>query len=234
MDQDDQGSARTAGQPSIYRAVIDDVIAAIRCPAFDEFDIAPEVLDELQHFSLKWETKVIASRVAEFDAGHAQAGAAHARATPSPSSPPRTPSRPSPAPQTDVPSASSEEDEDDDEPAYAPQSKHPSLPQPKPKPKDPEEEEVDEKAINSGHEERGRGRGTQAEAPGIYGCTDGNVQNTGFRIGHTTAYAGGLQAAPETDIVFCTYDHKVARVKNKWKCVLKDGVIHTNGKDYLF
>jgi len=39
--------------------------------------------------------------------------------------------------------------------------------------------------------------------------------------------------AGETDIVFCTYD-KVARVKNKWKCVLKDGVIHINGKDYLF
>ncbi|KAF8236039.1 TFIIA-domain-containing protein [Tricholoma matsutake] len=39
--------------------------------------------------------------------------------------------------------------------------------------------------------------------------------------------------AGETDIVFCTYD-KVARVKNKWKCVLKDGMIHINGKDYLF
>ncbi|KAH7105201.1 transcription factor IIA, alpha/beta subunit-domain-containing protein [Auriculariales sp. MPI-PUGE-AT-0066] len=35
------------------------------------------------------------------------------------------------------------------------------------------------------------------------------------------------------DIVFCTYD-KVARVKNKWKTTLKDGIIHVNGKDYLF
>ncbi|KAF9063431.1 transcription factor IIA, alpha/beta subunit-domain-containing protein [Rhodocollybia butyracea] len=40
-------------------------------------------------------------------------------------------------------------------------------------------------------------------------------------------------AVGETDIVFCTYD-KVARVKNKWKCILKDGMIHVNGKDYLF
>lgn len=38
---------------------------------------------------------------------------------------------------------------------------------------------------------------------------------------------------PDQDIVFCTYD-KVARVKNKWKCVLKDGMVHINGKDYLF
>lgn len=26
----------------------------------------------------------------------------------------------------------------------------------------------------------------------------------------------------------------MARVKNKWKCILKDGMIHVNGKDYLF
>ncbi|KAF9267607.1 transcription factor IIA, alpha/beta subunit [Marasmius fiardii PR-910] len=37
----------------------------------------------------------------------------------------------------------------------------------------------------------------------------------------------------DADIVFCTYD-KVARVKNKWKCILKDGMIHVNNKDYLF
>jgi transcription initiation factor TFIIA large subunit len=58
-------------------------------------------------------------------------------------------------------------------------------------------------------------------------------------------------AAGETDIVFCTYDKvcfpcleylvtsvhdavQVARVKNKWKCILKDGMIHINGRDYLF
>ncbi len=31
-----------------------------------------------------------------------------------------------------------------------------------------------------------------------------------------------------------TFSAQVARVKNKWKCVLKDGMIHVNGKDYLF
>jgi transcription initiation factor TFIIA large subunit len=59
-------------------------------------------------------------------------------------------------------------------------------------------------------------------------------------------------AGGENDIVFCTYDKvtfshmilssrhakpcqfKVARVKNKWKCILKDGMIHINGRDYLF
>ncbi|WWD18718.1 hypothetical protein CI109_103172 [Kwoniella shandongensis] len=37
----------------------------------------------------------------------------------------------------------------------------------------------------------------------------------------------------EVDIVFCVYD-KVQRVKNKWKTVFKDGMIHINGRDYLF
>ncbi|KAM0283891.1 hypothetical protein ACHAQH_002273 [Verticillium albo-atrum] len=34
-------------------------------------------------------------------------------------------------------------------------------------------------------------------------------------------------------IMLCMYD-KVQRVKNKWKCVLKDGVLTVNGKEYVF
>ncbi|KAJ1935824.1 transcription factor IIA subunit alpha [Linderina macrospora] len=34
-------------------------------------------------------------------------------------------------------------------------------------------------------------------------------------------------------IVLCQYD-KVTRSKNKWKCVLKDGIMLINGRDYLF
>ncbi|KAJ3061664.1 transcription factor IIA subunit alpha [Podochytrium sp. JEL0797] len=35
------------------------------------------------------------------------------------------------------------------------------------------------------------------------------------------------------DLILCQYE-KVNRTKNKWKCVFKDGIIHVNGKDYLF
>ncbi|KAJ4397270.1 transcription factor IIA subunit alpha [Gnomoniopsis smithogilvyi] len=34
-------------------------------------------------------------------------------------------------------------------------------------------------------------------------------------------------------IMLCMYD-KVQRVKNKWKCTLKDGILNVNGKDYVF
>ena len=43
---------------------------------------------------------------------------------------------------------------------------------------------------------------------------------------------GGENGA-DTDTVLCLYD-KVQRVKNKWKCVLKDGVANIDGKDYVF
>ncbi|KAF2017629.1 transcription factor IIA, alpha/beta subunit [Aaosphaeria arxii CBS 175.79] len=35
------------------------------------------------------------------------------------------------------------------------------------------------------------------------------------------------------DYMLCTYD-KVQRVKNKWKCILKDGILTTNKKEFLF
>ncbi|KKF96788.1 Transcription initiation factor IIA large subunit [Ceratocystis platani] len=38
---------------------------------------------------------------------------------------------------------------------------------------------------------------------------------------------------PLGPMMLCMYD-KVQRVKNKWKCVLKDGVLTVNGKDYVF
>ncbi|RPA87344.1 transcription factor IIA, alpha/beta subunit [Ascobolus immersus RN42] len=34
-------------------------------------------------------------------------------------------------------------------------------------------------------------------------------------------------------IMLCTYE-KVQRTKNKWKCVLKDGVLTVNGREYVF
>ncbi|KAJ3187918.1 transcription factor IIA subunit alpha [Gaertneriomyces sp. JEL0708] len=36
-----------------------------------------------------------------------------------------------------------------------------------------------------------------------------------------------------SNIILCQYE-KVNRVKNKWKCTLKDGIITVNGKDYVF
>ena len=38
----------------------------------------------------------------------------------------------------------------------------------------------------------------------------------------------------ETDnIVLCLFD-KVTKTKSKWRCSLKDGIMHLNGTDYAF
>ncbi|KAJ7364410.1 transcription factor IIA alpha/beta subunit [Mycena albidolilacea] len=327
--------------PSIYRAVIDDVVAAIR-PAFEDFGVDDDVLNELQS---KWESKIIASRVADFDPppSHAHSSApapvsasahphnpyalphlpgptlpgayptyvpppsasSHARAlvpphqqvktehpTPanggmglgagmnvrysqyahgqqglpalsalglsfpsassSASSPPNgarshasspftltlpgstptptpTPmSFPAPTaglyrlPQTDGPAPSpSYDDEDDDEDdlepvqGQLPRAAHPSLSVPTPAPAG--------KAAAAG-ERGGNGAGEEDDSAINSDLDDSDDEDDD---------AADEEGAPEGAIVFCTYD-KVARVKNKWKCVLKDGMIHTGGRDYLF
>ncbi|KAF8902898.1 transcription factor IIA, alpha/beta subunit [Gymnopilus junonius] len=300
--------------PSIYRAVIDDVINAIK-PEFDEYGVPEDVLAELQH---KWENKVIASHVAEFEspqppavppsATHPSLTAAaqplhHAYPThpmhmmpphyPQPHNPyapmasvapptqpivktepvdnrymlnpggnytlpplttptlngnrqlpPPAAALPNPGGQTGVlnfprngqsqPAASSarpyappaqnttshqtqripqvdgpsESSGDEDSPSPPPSGAFaPRTPHPSlPQPAPPARPPVhDSEAINSDLDDSDS-EGSDSDEEG---------------------------AAGDSDIVFCTYD-KVARVKNKWKCILKDGMIHINGKDYLF
>lgn len=274
--------------PGIYRSVIDEVIAAIK-PEFDEYGVPEDVLAELQH---KWESKVIASHVAEFETPQAAPAAppaphvqplhqsypphpmhmmqthphyanpyAHMAATvtatgaapqgqptvktepienrymlapytlpplPGPNVAarppvlpphPGVPARPTYAPvaqpqqqtpripQVDGPSESSDDDDSPSPPpsgSFAPRTMHPSLPQPVAAVQRAQTP-ADSEAINSD-------------------LDDSDTEN------EEEADEGGVG---DSDIVFCTYD-KVARVKNKWKCVLKDGMIHVNGKDYLF
>ncbi|TFK70629.1 hypothetical protein BDN72DRAFT_870238 [Pluteus cervinus] len=110
-------------------------------------------------------------------------------------------------PQADGPSESSGDEDTPSPPpsqSFAPRPSHPSLPQPSASTSRAATQD-DSEAINSDLDDSDTGDEEEAEEGG----------------------------AGETDIVFCTYD-KVARVKNKWKCVLKDGMIHVNGRDYLF
>jgi len=274
--------------PIIYRTVIDDVIRSIQ-PEFDEYGVAEDVLADLQE---KWEAKVIASHVAEFETPQPQAPAHHAYAPhpmhmmqqhpiysphyaphvkaepvdsrytlnppqgyalpslpgpppgpqlagprlphpggqqsilsfpPGPPAPvarpqtvpyappasttaqPQQQQQPQRIPQVDGPSSSSASESPSPPPGqYAPHSSHPSLPQPS-QASGSSTQPNDSEAINSDLDDSDTG-------------DDEDVDDGG---------------AGESDIVFCTYD-KVARVKNKWKCILKDGMIHVNGRDYLF
>ncbi|KAJ7916988.1 transcription factor IIA, alpha/beta subunit [Mycena leptocephala] len=108
-------------------------------------------------------------------------------------------------PQTDGPAGSEDDDEDEyDEEVVVPHAAHPSLPLP-------------------------TARGKAKVEPGGEDEVDEEAINSDLDDSDRHENEEDPEEATvETDIVF------VARVKNKWKCVLKDGMIHTGGKDYLF
>ncbi|KAG0248594.1 transcription factor IIA subunit alpha [Mortierella polycephala] len=78
----------------------------------------------------------------------------------------------------------------------------------------------------------------KARRDGLEGFTLGQVDgeedeedDTG--LGSDLDDSDGDMDEESDNIVLCQYD-KVSRTKSKWKCVLKDGVMLINGKDYLF
>jgi len=252
--------------PNIYRTVIDDVINSMR-PEFEEYGVSDEVLLELQH---KWEEKVMASRVAEFEPSAPAPQFSHhpmqmmpqyapvhhvypppphlaqpqssavkteqvktepvdgryslkapytlpplpgprinnvRQANPNPGGQTSVLSfPPGPPPSRAIPQVDGPSEDSDDSATPPPGPYAPRASHPSlPQPTtSPSSAPVDSEAINSD-------------------LDDSDTEDEDLEDG------GGAN----TDIVFCTYD-KVARVKSKWKCVLKDGMIHANGKDYLF
>ncbi|KAH9176795.1 transcription factor IIA alpha/beta subunit [Lactarius sanguifluus] len=245
--------------PGIYRRVIDDVIQSIK-KDFDEYGVSEDVLADLQR---KWEAKVIASHVAEFDPPPAQAPpqypphpmhvmpqhyspAHHAFVTQPPPAPGSLikkepldsryilsgPSRP-PAP-TATPVAAPA-------PAALP-TKAPQPAQSQPQPQPPRIPQVDGPSSSSSDSSS---PSPQQYAPhsshpslpqpsqGSAGGVDDEAINSDLDDSDSEGEEDPEEGPGVSDIVFCTYD-KVARVKNKWKCILKDGMIHINGKDYLF
>ncbi|KAG9309227.1 transcription factor IIA alpha beta subunit [Chiua virens] len=303
--------------PSIYRAVIDEVIAAIK-PEFDEYGVNEDVLADLQH---KWQSKVIASHVAEFEPQPQQAAQHHPVYPPHPMH--MMPHHPhyAPAHNPYVPAPQQQSTQVKTEPvdsryilggppgmppyalpplpgpqlngmkppvypggqqgvlSFPPHPPHlartPAAPRPyvplvqtttasAPQPTTPASTvtatpQQPAQTVRSAGQQIPQvdGPSSDSESP-----SPPPSQSYAPRTSHpslpqpsqlsSTSQAGdeainsdlddsdteGEEDAEEggqgdTDIVFCTYD-KVGRVKNKWKCILKDGMIHINGKDYLF
>jgi len=276
--------------PTIYRSVIDDVVSSIK-HEFDEYGVAEDVLAELQH---KWENKVIASHVAEFEAPHHPPAPQHHfpphpmhmihphYASPYPPPPPpqngaqphvkaepvdnryilngpqgvqytlpplpgpqmTTTARPQPPPphvggQTSVlsfpsgPVARPPPGRTYLSPTSASASGPPTqsgqrIPQVDgPSDSDSDSPSPSSYAPRPSHPSLPQ---PQAQSQSSTNTDDAEAINSDLDDSDTE---GDEEAEETTDIVFCTYD-KVARVKNKWKCVLKDGMIHVDGKDYLF
>ncbi|KAH9946944.1 transcription factor IIA alpha/beta subunit [Amylocystis lapponica] len=280
--------------PTIYRAVIDDVISSIKSE-FDEYGVGEEVLAELQH---KWEDKVMASHVAEFEpqppppppppvqhpppfVPHPslhpmhnqhypapylqqphqvqQAGAPHIKAEPVDSrymlngAPGLSTSAyafpPLPGPQ--IPGRQNSQY------SVAPGRPPSAVSAPPPPtaryPPPPPGSHLQAARIPQVDGPSSSGSESSSPPSQSYAPRSSHPSLPQPSLGSATAREDDSEAinsdlddsdsdneeemdesrSADTDIVFCTYD-KVARVKNKWKCILKDGMIHINGKDYLF
>ncbi|KDQ55777.1 hypothetical protein JAAARDRAFT_37194 [Jaapia argillacea MUCL 33604] len=275
--------------PGIYRAVIDEVISAIK-PEFDEFGVGEDVLAELQH---KWQQKVMQSHVAEFEtppppppppAHHAYPShpmhmmPQHPHYPPHNAygHPPHHQGQPSQQPQVKsepmdnrymlsgpgslpaytIPTLAGPQLNGAPRPPqhaamYPPQPQGPQGTAPKPTysaapPQNGQQQRIPQtdgpssSSSDSPSPPAYAPRSSHPSLPAPPGTSqsttvaDDEAINSDLDDSDTgdedDADEGG---AGDTDIVFCTYD-KVARVKTKWKCVLKDGIVHVNGKDYLF
>jgi len=246
--------------PTIYRAIIDDVVAAMK-PEFDEYGVSEDILADLQH---KWETKVIASHVADFEA----ASVAQQQTVPSRNYPPSTPMIPHhyQHPYTALPGPGQATVKTEPlDPRYLlnpPQGMAYTLPPlpgphipgrppttqppvltypPQPPPQNTKIPQVDGPSSSGSDSPSPPTFAPRSQHPSLpqppqpaAAPADNEAINSDLDDSDSEEEEDAQEDGPgEGDIVFCTYD-KVARVKNKWKCILKDGMIHVNGKDYLF
>lgn len=72
--------------------------------------------------------------------------------------------------------------------------------------------------------------GSKRKRPAV---TDENEIGSDLDDSDEEELEGILDADGNEDMILCLYD-KVQRVRNKWKCTLKDGVASIDGRDYVF
>lgn len=195
-----------------FRHIIDDVIANVR-QDFEDMGIEKEVLEELQR---SWEAKLVATQVTEFDGA---AGRASQLYTVTPTAPllrPLAATRDGKVeaalPTAAVPGASAEAGTS----GSAPNAPIKSEP----------DEALTHKRKRELDDEGQRADGRDDTAPDA-------AEKDKDEIGSDLDDSDDDDAEGTEDMILCLYD-KVQRVKNKWKCVLRDGVASIGGRDYLF
>ncbi|PWN18244.1 hypothetical protein BCV69DRAFT_79493 [Microstroma glucosiphilum] len=224
-----------------YRAVIDDVIANVR-QDFEEMGIEKEVLEELQR---SWEARLVATGVTDFE------GAAV---------PPRAPRRP--AGNNGAGAGEDKKTGDDVKPKLEDHAGEGPSSGDQAATATSAAAGSSSAAGGSGSSKARRTEGghdaTHARSNGHDGVDgsggeDGPAgsqkagekrkqpESNSDEIGsdlddsddeENAAGEGGGEAL-DGDTVLCLYD-KVNRVRNRWKCILRDGVANIDGRDYLF
>lgn len=199
-------------QSQVYRSIIDDVINNVR-QDFEEMGIEKEVLEELQR---SWEAKIVATQVAEFEG---------APALP----PPKSRSSKKPDLKAQVKS--------EDAANRAGSSSNGAPDQHRSKVARAHGSSDVKNAPDGGAHDAASRANKEEEQDAEAGqkrkrISDDDEIGSDLDDSDDEDLDGGADGDND-DMVLCLYD-KVQRVKNKWKCVLKDGVASIDGRDYLF
>lgn len=245
--------------PTVYRAIIDDVIASVSVD-FEEYGMDDDVLQILQ---AKWESKLLETRVADFARAPGAGSSSSPEPGPShnhgqASSPAGPSSLPQPAYGLSFPNAGISQSHGLALPGGSSSFTHPSNGAYNPMSGmggmsgmqgfggmmngqngagygdiKPDQEELLRLRGGAVDDEERLKPYVKAE-PNAAGLLPGDeVIDSDLDDSEDELKDDGEEDEGEIDIVFCVYD-KVQRVKNKWKTVFKDGMIHINGRDYLF
>ncbi|KAN0064516.1 transcription factor IIA subunit alpha [Thecaphora frezii] len=195
----------------VYRTIIDDVINNVR-QDFEDMGIEKEVLEELQR---SWEAKIVATQVAEFEG---------APALPPPNS--RSSKQDS---KSDAKPDAKKDDanghgEDRDGPPRSKQARGENS---------ADVASAVDRSANGGSGEPSASKDDAAPGEKRKRPSDNDEIGSDLDDSDDDDADGGVDGDGTGDMVLCLYD-KVQRVKNKWKCVLKDGVASIDGRDYLF
>ncbi|KAK0523428.1 transcription factor IIA subunit alpha [Tilletia horrida] len=216
----------------VYRNIIDNVIAAVR-QDFDDMGIEKEVLEELQRqprilnisrtLAKSWEAKVIASQVAHFEGAPAlpppttiRKGTKQEPADDGAggSSGGKTGAKSSKAAKTELSADVSKSRSHSAEPnSTAPSSSQAST--------------SGSVILNGGE------AGGDDEASGKKRKRPLDSEEIGSDLDDTDDEEEDGDGDMNEDMILCLYE-KVGRTRNKWKCVLRDGVASIEGRDYLF
>ncbi|PWN90722.1 TFIIA-domain-containing protein [Acaromyces ingoldii] len=205
---------------STYRLVIDDVIANVR-QDFEDMGIEREVLEELQR---SWEAKIVATGVADFDGA-------------GPAAPRRQ--REQQQQQSDTPKV---KQEDDDGLHQSQSSQQASSSSSNKVARTNGSTSVKDGTAGEGSSGNGKSRdkgtsngdgadGAEGEGGKRKRPADDDEIGSDLDDSDDEDFDGALDG--DGDMILCLYD-KVQRVRNKWKCVLKDGVASIDGRDYVF
>ncbi|CDU25709.1 related to TOA1-transcription factor TFIIA-L [Sporisorium scitamineum] len=198
----------------VYRGIIDDVINNVR-QDFEEMGIEKEVLEELQR---SWEAKIVATQVAEFE-GAPALPPAKSRSSKKPDPKSKVNSQDTNGGANGQISGSNGSDQHRSKVARADGSTDVAG-------------AADSGAQAGGADPIKAEEGDAAAGQKRKRISDNDEIGSDLDDSDDEDLDGGADGDND-DMVLCLYD-KVQRVKNKWKCVLKDGVASIDGRDYLF